>query len=237
MKQDAILKINKMGRIGTVVTTIAKIFIIMALVVSFILAIALAFVPKDFVTVRADGRMAVNISLLSIGKSFTDEELEECRLETEKILEEEDVTSGGSEYSINAINADHDNISVDLTGEYANFDLHGLVWVMLFLFLYLAMTLVTLFFIGSLCKAFQNCESPFEMNVIKRIKMLAYSLIPWTILSTVNGAVTSTFFTNSIHMDGIGIDGKMVMTVLIIFALAYIFQYGAILQQESDETL
>lgn len=237
MKQDAVLKINKMGRIGTIVTIIARIFIITALVVSFILTIALAFVPKDFVTVRTDGRMAVNINLVSIGKSFTDEEVEEGRLETEKILEEENAVSGSSEYLISAINVDHDNIFVDLTGEYADFDLHNLVWVMLFLFLYLAMTLVTLFFIGSLCKAFQNCESPFEMNVIKRIKMLAYSLIPWTILSTVNGAVAGTFFTNSFYTDGIGIDGKMVMTVLIILALAYIFQYGAILQQESDETL
>lgn len=226
-----------MGRVGTVVTTIAKIFIIMGLVIVFALTMAAAFIPKDFLRVRADSKMAVNISLLSIGKSFTDEELEECRTETEKILEEEDATSGGSEYSINAINADHDNISIDLTGEYANFDLHGLVWVMLFLLLYLAMTLVTLFFVGFLCKAFQTCESPFEGNVIKRIKMLACSLIPWTILATVNDAVTSSFFTNSFRMDGIGIDGKMVMTVLIIFALAYIFQYGAILQQESDETL
>lgn len=237
MKQDAILKINRMGRIGTVVTTIAKIFIIMGLVIVFALTIAAAFIPKDFLRVRADSKMAVNISLLSIGKSFTDEELEECRTETEKILEEEDAASGGSEYSINAINADHDNISIDLTGEYANFDLHGLVWVMLFLLLYLTMTLVTLFFVGFLCKAFQTCESPFEENVIKRIKMLACSLIPWTILSTVNDAVTSSFFTDSFHTDGIGIDGKMLMTVLIIFALAYIFQYGAILQQESDETL
>lgn len=237
MKQDAILKINRMGRIGTVVTTIAKIFIITGLVIVFALTIAAAFIPKDFLTVRGDGRMAVNISLASIGKSFTDEELEECRTETEKIVEEEDATSGGSEYSINAIHVDNDNILLDLTGEYADFDLHNLVWIMLFLLLYLAMTLVTLFFVGFLCKAFQTCESPFEGNVIKRIKMLAYSLIPWTIFSTVNDAVAMTFFTNSFHMDGIGIDGKMVMTVLIIFALAYIFQYGAILQQESDETL
>ena len=237
MKQDAILKINKMGRIGTVVTTIAKVFIIMALVVAFALTIAFAFLPKNFLAVRGDGRMAVNISLVSIGKSFTDEELEECRLETEKIVEEEDIASGGSEYTINAIHVDKDNILLDLTGEYADFDLHNLVWIMLFLLLYLAMTLVTLFFVGFLCKAFQTCESPFEGNVIKRIKMLAYSLIPWTILSTVNDAVAMTFFTNRFHTDGIGIDGKMVMTVLIIFALAYIFRYGAILQQESDETL
>lgn len=138
---------------------------------------------------------------------------------------------------MDAMNVNNDNISVDLSGRYVDFSLHNLVWVMLFTFLYLAMTLTTLFFIGFLCKAFQNCESPFEQNVIKKMKTLAYSLIPWAILSTVSGAVTRIFLKDGIHMGDFGIDLRVVMTVLIILALAYIFQYGAILQQESDETL
>lgn len=237
MKQDAILKINKMGKAGTIITNIAKVFIIATLIFVFLLTVAFAFVPKDFFTARAESRLFVNVSLASFGKSLTDEEVEQSRQETQKILEEEGADAGGSEYSIDAMNVNNDNISVDLSGRYVDFSLHNLVWVMLFTFLYLAMTLTTLFFIGFLCKAFQNCESPFEQNVIKKMKTLAYSLIPWAILSTVSGAVTRIFLKDGIHMGDFGIDLRVVMTVLIILALAYIFQYGAILQQESDETL
>jgi len=33
------------------------------------------------------------------------------------------------------------------------------------------------------------------------------------------------------------VDLGMVLIILFIFVLAYIFKYGAVLQQESDETL
>lgn len=237
MKEDAISKINKMGRIATIITVIAKIFIIMALIGVFAATVAAAFIPKDFLTVSTDSRFLVDISFSSFGKTLTDEELLQGRQEVEKILEEE--AADGAGYGINAIDINNDSIYVDVTDTSNNidFNLHSLVWVLSFVLFYLAMTLVTLFFIGFLFKAFQNCKSPFEQNVIKKMKNLAFSLIPWAVLSTVRDSVIRSFFTKSIQFNGIGIDLKIVMAVLIILALAYIFQYGAVLQQESDETL
>ncbi|MDE6625203.1 MAG: DUF2975 domain-containing protein [Lachnospiraceae bacterium] len=237
MKENAISKINKMGRIGTILTTIAKVFTIIGLIVTFVGTIASAFIPKDFFTASADSNLLVNISLASLGSTLTDEEVTQANQEIIKILEEEELMADNSKYGINTMDISNDNISLNFTGKLADFSLHNILWVMLFASLYLAMTLVTLFFIGFLCRAFQNCESPFEENVIKKIKALAYSLIPWAILSTTNDVVADNFFTNSFHLNGIGVDLNMVMTILIILALAYIFQYGAVLQQESDETL
>ena len=235
MKENAISKINKMGKIGTILTTIAKVFIIIGLIATFVGTIASAFIPKDFFTASADSSLLVNISLASFGSSLTDKEVTQAEQEAAKILKEEEFGAGG--LKINAMDVSNNNISLELTDKTADFSLHNIFWVMLFAFLYLAMTLVSLFFIGFLCRAFQNCKSPFEENVIKKMKTLAYSLIPWAILSTANDVVAKNFFTNRFRLDGIGIDLKMVMTVLIILALAYIFQYGAVLQQESDETL
>lgn len=236
MKQDAISKINKMGEIATIITIIAKIFTIIALIGVFALTVAAVFIPKDFLTVSADNRFMVNIGFSSFGKMLTDEEVIQGRQEVEKILEEE--AADGAGYSINAIDINQDGIYLDVSATMNNidFNLHSLVWVLFFALIYLVMTLVTLFFIGSLFKAFQNCKSPFEQNVIKKMKNLAYSLIPWTVLSSVSGTVIRSFFTKSFQMN-VGIDLKIVMAVLIILALAYIFQYGAVLQQESDETL
>lgn len=238
MKEDAISKINKMGRIATIITVIAKICVIMALIGVFAATVAAAFIPKDFLAINNENRYLIDISFSSFGKTLTDEEVLQGRQEVEKMLEEETAASSTT-YCIDAIDINNDGIYIDFTtaGDNIYFNLHNLVWVLLFVFFYLAMTLVTLFFIEFLFKAFQNCKSPFEQNVIKKMKNLAYSLIPWAVLSTVRGSVIRSFFTKSIQFNGIGIDLKIVMTVLIILALAYIFQYGAVLQQESDETL
>lgn len=235
MKQDAISKINKMGKIASIITVIAKIFIIIALIGVFVSTVAVAFIPKDILTVSGDSRIQVDINFASFGKMLTDEEVIQGRQEVENVLEE---AADGADYSINAIDINNDSIYVDVTTATNNidFNLHNLVWVLLFCIFYLAMTLVTLCFIGSLFKAFQNCESPFEQNVIKKMRNLAFSLIPWTVLSSVSGTVIRSFFSKSFQIS-FGIDLKIVMAVLIILALAYIFQYGAILQQESDETL
>lgn len=235
MKQDAISKINKMGEVASIITVIAKIFIIIALIGVLISTVAMAIIPKDFLTVSGDSRIQVDINFASFGKMLTDEEVIQGRQEVENVLEE---AADGADYSINAIDINHDSIYVDVTTATNNidFNLHNLVWVLLFCAFYLAMTLVTLFFIGFLFKAFQNCESPFEQNVIKKMRNLAFSLIPWTVLSSVSGTVIRSFFSKSFQIS-FGIDLKIVMVVLIILALAYIFQYGAVLQQESDETL
>ena len=236
MKQDAISKINKVGEVASIITVIAKILIIIALIVVFALTVAAGFIPKDFLTISGDSRIQVDINFASFGKKLTDEEVIQGRQEVEKILEEE--AADDADYRINAIDINHDSIYVDVTSATDSIDvnLHNLVWVLLFCTFYLAMTLVTLFFIGFLFKAFQNCESPFEQNVIKKMRNLAFSLIPWTVLSSVSDTVIRSFFQKSFQIS-VGIDLKIVMAVLIILALAYIFQYGAILQQESDETL
>ena len=100
----------------------------------------------------------------------------------------------------------------------------------------LAMSLVTVVFIRSLCKAVESCASPFEDNVIRRMTALAYSLIPWCIISSLSNSVFTSVFSNKVNIN-LGIDLGMVFVVLVVLALAYIFKYGAMLQRESDETL
>ncbi|MCM1179486.1 MAG: DUF2975 domain-containing protein [Clostridium sp.] len=235
MKENAISKINKMGKIGTTLATIAKVFVILGLVFTAAGTILCACLPKDFLTMQIDSNLLMDINFASVGAQATDEEVSQMQKEIEQSLKEEGI--------VNTVSVNNSSISLDFTSDFSSglvdlveFNLHKLVWPMLAALLYLVMTLVTLFFISSLCKTFKNCASPFEDEVIHKMKMLAYSLIPWTILSSVYDAIAENLFSNSFHLS-IGIDLGMVVTVLIILALAYIFQYGAVLQQESDETL
>ena len=101
---------------------------------------------------------------------------------------------------------------------------------------HLALTLVTLYFVGALCKAFRYCESPFEETVTKKMQNLAFSLIPWAFFSSITEMVAQGSFTGKMELS-VGIDLNMVLIIVLIFALVYIFKYGAVLQRESDETL
>lgn len=237
MKENAISKINQMGRIGNIITNISKIITIVSLIITAIGTIVFAFIPKDFITAQVDGNILMDINLASITSPVSDEEVTKTQQHIEKTFRENGIIINGSKYGVNSVNVNNTGMSLDFTSNFVDFSLHNTVWAMLAALLYLIMTLVTLFFIGSLCKSFQNCVSPFEDDVIRKMKMLAYSLIPWTILTTVKDAIAENLFTNSFELRNIGINLEMVLTVLIILALAYIFQYGAVLQQESDETL
>ena len=95
---------------------------------------------------------------------------------------------------------------------------------------------ITLLFAGKLCQAFRDCESPFEEKVVKQLNALAYSLLPWVVLGSLTESISESIFTNNFNLM-IGVDLGMVLIILFIFVLAYIFKYGAVLQQESDETL
>ena len=95
---------------------------------------------------------------------------------------------------------------------------------------------ITLLFAGKLCQAFRDCESPFEEKVVKQLNSLAYSLLPWVVLGSLTESISESIFTNNFNLM-IGVDLGMVLIILFIFVLAYIFKYGAVLQQESDETL
>ena len=121
-------------------------------------------------------------------------------------------------------------------GEMGDFNLRKLVVPLVAVTLHLIMTLITLFFIGALFKAVGKCQSPFEEDVIKKMRMFAYSLIPWVVFSSISDMASEGIFNNRVKFS-LSVNFNMVFVVLMILALTYIFQYGAVLQRESDETL
>lgn len=68
------------------------------------------------------------------------------------------------------------------------------------------------------------------------MKNLAISLIPWVVLSNISDMFLQYIMTGNYNI-ALSINLKIVLVIVLIFALIYIFKYGAVLQQESDETL
>ncbi len=239
MKEQTIGKINKMGKAGYIITVILRVFVVLGLIAAIAAAVAVSVLPKDAIRISVTGKADVDVDLASLlGKDRAVSVLKEQDLseQMETYGQGGELQLEGVSYAIDQIDAEGSHIIMSGTGEMYDFNLKKTVGPLVVALLYLVMTFITLFFIGALFKALKKCQSPFEEDVIKKMKMLAYSLIPWVVFSSISDTAANGFFNNRINFS-LSVNLDMVFIVLLILALAYIFQYGAVLQQESDETL
>lgn len=235
MKQEAITKINKMGKVGQIFALIAKILLGIGIAMMLAVTIATAFIPKEFVHVKTGGTAQVEVNLKSIGVSLSEEDIQQIN-NSETEVKNSTINANDVEYNINKMTADENGIFVDVSADNITFNLHSTFWIMLLSTVALILSFVTVWFVGALCKAVAQCQTPFEENVIKKLQYLAYSLIPWAFFTTISDGMATGMMTGKMQFN-VGVDLGMVLVIVIIFALTYIFKYGAVLQQESDETL
>ncbi len=215
MKEKAIKKINKLGKIGGIVALIARIFMIIGAVSLLVCGILFLVIPKDLMTITISGKMGMEFNFEKYFDTDIDQE------ELDKIISDVVVEDG-----VVKVSAEADDISYSLR------KLSGTMFAGAFS---MAAWIVVLVFIEKLCKAFQKCESPFEDEVLLKLKNFSISMIPWAIVSTLSGEIASLMSGGDIVIGGI--DLTYVFIALVIIGLTFIFKYGAMLQKESDETL
>lgn len=229
MKEQAISKINKIGKISGIITTIAKVLVGIGMVLTLVGAIVCVVLPEPLFKVAVGGEMMVEMDFGSLGMSLSEDELMKAQesLNLEMNGEEPEITEVSVSSSAIMMKGDFDSFS---------FTMHDFARLLLLALVTLVMTFITLMFVGSLCKAFRDCQSPFEEGVIKKMQNFAYALIPWTIVATVTNSMYDSLMNHKIALN-LTLDLGVVLIVLIVLVLVHIFKYGAVLQQESDETL
>lgn len=231
MVNKTIKSINKMGKAGTIISLILRIFLIIGAAGCVIGMITLFLLPKDLVTVDVNGTAQIEINLEAFGVDFSHNQgwfAERLNSGSFRI--------NGSDMTVIDTKYEGSLITVNTAGKLMTFDMHSFAFAAFIGLLYIALSFVTLLFAGKLCEAFRDCASPFEDNVIKRLKTFAYSLLGWAVIPAVAGAILSSFFISNSNYN-LSFNLGTVFVVLILLALAYMFQYGAILQKESNETL
>lgn len=233
MKLDAVKKINTMGKVGNILALIARIFVILLLVLSLAGFITLLVLPEDLCKVKIDGRAQVLLDLGVFGWEADGNAAAEMQ---EKVEKSANISYGGNHFAVDNMDMQGSQMQIDASARLTEFSSRTLAWALVGAMVNLILLLISTIFAGRLAKAFRDCESPFEDTVIRRMKQFAYSLIPWAIVSSVIGSLMQSIWTASAKF-GFRLDFGVIITVLVILALAYIFQYGAVLQQESDETL
>lgn len=232
-KEDAIRKINTMGKVGNIVALIVRIFVIVSLVLCFAGLVIVLVLPSNLCRLKVDGRAQVLVDLDAFGWEAEDDLAREVQ---DSIKDKAGFSYGGNRFAVDNVEMDGSQIYVDSSARLTEINIRNLAWVIASAIVILGLLLVGIIFAGRLAKSFRDCESPFEERVIRRMKQFAYSLIPWAVLSSVAGSLEQRLWMAGGHFS-FDLNFGMIVVVLVILALAYIFQYGAILQKESDETL
>ena len=231
MKEDAIKHIHTIGRVGVIIANIYKVLIIVLTLIILVGTVGLFMIPKDLLTLQFDSSDAtVKNNLISLSSLFDADSM---------YLVYADGTT--IPITTSTLNEDQykDGAHLDVrttTPQTRTLTTQDLAWLLVAVLLYLVMSLVTVCFIGSLCTAVRYCDSPFDATIIKRMTNFAFSLIPWVFLSSLVNSVSDSITTGSSRIS-FSINVGMILIILVIFALTRIFKYGAVLQQESDETL
>lgn len=229
MKEQAVQKINKIGKFSNVIVLICKILAGLGISILLLASIACLLIPKDSIHIISEERVAFEIDYSRFGMlSNMEEATEQWETGMAGLLID------GKE--MDEVEIDGDMVYVTSEGQQFVLDLHNLAGKLFVLVIMLILVMVTLVFAGSLCKAFRDCHSPFEENIIKKMQHFAYSLIPWTIVSSVIESIERNIMSSG-HIVSVSIDVGMILVVMVVFMLVSIFKYGAVLQQESDETL
>ena len=246
MKEQSIKNIHTIGKISYIAAVIAKVLVIIGLVVTLLVSVLCftVFADKFKVDMNAQIDMEVDCKELEV-----DYEALETLDDDGMLIKGETVKIGdsnlGTIISFNVSNQDYETGKVEMKDDilYAQLESEGVTvtakeigFMLLLVSLGFVMTIVTISFVEALCKAFRNCETPFESKVIKKMQNLAISLIPWTIISSISDSVVASFLQGGLQFQ-FNIDLSVALVVLIVFVLVYVFKYGAVLQQESDETL
>lgn len=256
MKEQAIQKINKVGKISAVVALVSKILVILGLVTCVASMVICLVLPKDLVKVTTVGNMVTEVNYEALGVdmlgiSVADEMQDWSDMQT--MLENGDkiqietkqngmmsgnltISSTNEIYIPTNVNVENGRVTVDMETPEVVITMRQICGLILVSTIATIMTLITIIFVEKLCKAFRDCQSPFEENVIKKMQNLAYVLIPWTLISGISESIMTSFMSNSLTFS-VSLDVGVVLVVLIVLVLVYIFKYGAVLQQESDETL
>lgn len=191
-------------------------------------------IPKGSIQVDGTKKAVIEVDVEKFGQTLSEADAEMIKAELE--TETKGIELDGDAVSHENVEVIGNIIRVGEEGRAFSLDIHDLGWMVLLVMVMMALVMVTLCFIGSLCKAFRNCRSPFEENVIQKMQRFAYALIPWTIASSMIDSIGNSFISGYPEVS-FSLNVGMILIVLVVFLLTYIFKYGAVLQQESDETL
>lgn len=217
MKNENVVKINNLGKVSRILIIIAMIINMIAIVCLPIVCIVLLMLPDNsiIITGSASARIIIDDEDLPKYAIRIDEQDFDGKIfgtALKWIVTDEGTVDGKHEISINGgIN--------DLTGK----QLKSLALVLaacgevILICLYIALV-----FAQKLARALEECNSPFEEEVLRRMKVFGIALAVWACAVVLINGISGIF---------------AAFVVIVVLLFISVFKYGAQLQQQADDTV
>ena len=214
-------KIQTIGKISKIVALVVCVLAFVATGFALIGATVCASIPESWLSVSGQVNGTVEIgSSLSVWK----EALERL--------------GGAGEGSFGTWSVEDGKLFVSLRSpDFENIPLTKMAAVALTATAFrLAFYGVILLFVSKFARALERNSTPFCDACIKYLKITAFVLLGWAVVGETTLQVVCGMFFGKFRL-GVSVNGGMILISLVFLLLAYIFQYGAKLQREADETL
>ncbi|MDO4466448.1 MAG: DUF2975 domain-containing protein [Bacillota bacterium] len=233
MKEKALKRIRRMGKVGLFFTVIAQIVVTLGMVAMILGAVACAFLPANLISIDLQGETKVVVNVDSVKKLSKSSDAEDLEKLVEKWSKEGKLYVDGKEHVIGEVSKDGKKLNIQTSTKIPSvINMTTLRNILGVTALYFFIIFITLMGLNKLCRAIKNCESPFENEVVKRLRRFSYTLWPWVIA---NSAMTSimALLMNDTSSISIRINMGMLAVVLATSGIVYVFKYGAYIQQEA----
>lgn len=219
MKNDITAKINKVGKVSRIVSKIAQVATLIGVIACIVAGVILMFVPSDAVKSfngEASGKIVFDEEKTKNIISFADDDNSKKYINIMNFKFEVNTTETveGDDHVVN-----FDTMAINADGRH--FKILG-IFICFAAALYSASLYVIFTFAVKFSKTLETCESPFESDVLTAMKKLGYSFIPFVVISIGLTGISSIMVT---------------FVILVVLLFIHIFNYGAELQQESDDTV
>lgn len=232
-------KINIIGKIGRIVTTILIVVMILGAVATAAGIGVTASLPEDALGVTVSGTADITAKgkvLESITNAISDAakggkgviKLGDSNLAIGDV--EDSVPEGVT------VAPTDKGITMSMENQRMDLNVKSVMIALIFTLLNTICTIVVLFMVRALMKSIEKCETPFCDPVIRNMRRFGFSLIPFAVFSGTSENTWQSLFTVGVETHS-GINLTVVFGILIVFMLVMIFSYGAELQKQSDETL
>lgn len=231
MKEEVMNKIRKMAKGCRIAANIIRVLMIVATVFVLLAAVVCAIIPEKAMTIEVTEQSKVSFQIPQILLDSDDWD-ESMLLDQENISAGVTINDAALDPDSIVWNADTMEVQTVPTSYVITF---GQIWKVLALaFLNMIAAIVSLSIFVGFLKKLETGESPFDNEVIRKMQHFAYSLIPCAVLEGITGSLAQMLMKNSATFV---FSLTSVYVIVAILGLVQIFKYGAMLQQESDETL
>ena len=236
MKPASIEKINGLGNAAHIIASILKVLTIIG-IVGVVIGIIVSFaVPSDLFEISFSGSAALEINMDTLGVDLSDVSQDDLAEAMGEMEENGTLTLNSMEYTFRGIRTEGNRLIVDTVGGGNILSMGSLRVILICALLALIATLICMIFICKFSKSLKTCTTPFDSDLVRKMKQLAWAMLSLPVITSLTESMANSIASGNIQIS-LSLDLSEVILILAIFALSYIFQYGAQLQQESDETL